>query len=42
MDMQTLWWPQTFTSSLFEKGKLANSDSYPAETQLLSLQEKIG
>jgi hypothetical protein len=41
MDMQTPWWPQTSTSPPFEEGKSANSDSYSAETQLLSLQEKI-
>jgi hypothetical protein len=42
MDMQTHWWPLTSTSSPFEEGKSANSDSYPAETELLSLEEKIG
>lgn len=42
MDMQTQWWPLTSTSSPFEEEKSANSDSYPAETELLSLQEKIG
>jgi len=41
MDMQSQWWPQTSISP-FEEGKSANSDSYPAETQLLFLQEKIG
>ena len=41
-DMQTQLWLQTSTSFLVEEGKSANSDSYPAETQLLSLQEKIG
>jgi hypothetical protein len=40
--MQTQWWQQTSISSPFEEGKSAYSDSYPTETQLQSLQEKIG